>query len=71
MSVVLQFLADWRKDLAIGGIAGVLGVVGLWEPLVEMTDRWEEGGSVVSAVTLTAFLAIVVLVVVLQRVLKK
>lgn len=54
-------LSAW-VDVVIAGPVGVLVLIGLWEPIVEIADRWADGGSLARTLPLTLFAAILVLV---------
>ncbi|CAM9666690.1 unnamed protein product [Ectocarpus fasciculatus] len=59
-----QAAGDW-VNVAIGGPLGVLALIGLWEPIVEMANRWAEGGPLANTLPLTLFMAALVLLVVI------
>lgn len=61
----VQSHAEWVRDIAIAGPVGVLALVGLWEPIVEMADRWADDGSPASTLPLTVFLGVLFLAVVI------
>lgn len=53
------------KDVVVAGPVGVLALVVLWEPIVEVADRWDDGGSLAGTVSLTVFLGVLFMAVVI------